>query len=101
MLGLTHQHRISTECDDSPSEYNDQIDDRVDDDRSIQSQTEIIDLNLSIPEPKLIQVGRWLVPENDPMLGAIIAMERSVTEWLNQITEIEDKQEKMNDSHHP
>lgn len=101
MLGLTHQLRISTECDDSPSEYNDQIDDSVDDDRSIQSQTEIIDLSLSTPEPKLIQVGRWLVPENDPMLGAIIAMERSVTEWLNQITEIEDKQEKMNDSHHP
>ena len=53
-------------------------------------------------EPKLVQVGRWLVPEDDPMIDAIIAMERSVSELLDRmVVEIEKNGANKNDSHHP
>ena len=54
------------------------------------------------PEPKLVQVGRWLVLENDPMIDAIIAMERSVSELLDRmVVEIENNGANKNDGHHP
>ena len=53
-------------------------------------------------EPKLVQVGRWLVPEDDPMIDAIIAMEQSVSELLDRmVVEIENNRANKNDGHHP
>ena len=40
---------------------------------------------VKVSAPKTVQVGRWLVPENDPMLGAIKAMESSMSELTNEI----------------
>ena len=53
-------------------------------------------------EPKLVQVGRWLVPEDDPMIDAIIAMEQSVSELLDRmVVEVENNGANKNAGHHP
>lgn len=51
--------------------------------------------SVKVSAPKLMRVGRWLIPANDPMFAAIVASEKPVDDRINRANKEANKKKEV------